>query len=90
MDLSPYKDGSGRGNPDYVHIAPTPDTYRGKYTADKNPGKNLGEMYAKEVMKISVKVSDTQVLFCFICSRYVCNSPALLPAKFTKQVWHLR
>ena len=54
LDLSPYKDGSGRGNPDYVHIAPAPDTYRGKYTTDKNPGQNLGEMYAKEASFFSV------------------------------------
>ena len=49
MDLSPYKDGSGRGKPDYVHEAPTPDVYRGKYTADEYPNENLGEKYAKEV-----------------------------------------
>lgn len=49
MDLSPYKDGSGRGKPDYVHEAPIPDIYRGKYTTDKYPAENLGKKYAEEV-----------------------------------------
>ena len=50
MDLSPYKDGSGRGKPDYVHEAPCPDVYRGKFTADEFPGENLGQKYAGEVI----------------------------------------
>ena len=54
MDLSPYKDGSGRGKPDYVHEAPTPDIYRGKYTADEHPNENLGEKYAKEVLYMAM------------------------------------
>ena len=49
MDLSPYKDSSGRVHADYVHAVPCPDTYRGKYRADERPGENLGELYAAEV-----------------------------------------
>ncbi len=49
LDLSPYKDGSGRGKPDYVHVAPTPNVYSGKYTQDEFPNEDLADKYALEV-----------------------------------------
>ncbi len=46
VDISSYKfDGKGgKGAPEYTHIFPLPDAFRGKYR-----GKNTGEQYAKEV-----------------------------------------
>lgn len=48
IDISSYKfDGKGgNGAPEYTHIFPLPDAFRGKYT-----GKNTGKYYAEEVQK---------------------------------------
>lgn len=45
IDISSYKF-DGKGAPEYTHIFPLPDAYRGKYR-----GKNTGEKYAEEVQK---------------------------------------
>ena len=48
IDISSYKfDGKGgKGTPEYTHIFPLPDSYRGKYR-----GEHAGEEYADEVLK---------------------------------------
>lgn len=48
IDISSYKfDGKGgEGAPEYTHIFPLPDAFRGKYR-----GENTGDKYAKEVEK---------------------------------------
>ncbi|XP_002730485.1 ethanolamine-phosphate phospho-lyase-like [Saccoglossus kowalevskii] len=50
IDISPYKFNAhgGEGKKDWVHVAPSPDVYRGMYRDDKN----AGEKYALEVKKI--------------------------------------
>ena len=46
VDVSPYKFGGrgGRGRPEHVQVAPTPDPYRGRHR-----GSNSGPAYADEV-----------------------------------------
>ena len=48
VDLSPYKHAGpgGSGAPDWVHVAPLPDDYRGVY---KRGDSNAGENYAAQV-----------------------------------------
>jgi 4-aminobutyrate aminotransferase-like enzyme len=48
VDVSSYKfDGKGgKGKPEYTHIFPLPDAFRGKYR-----GSNSGKQYAEEVQK---------------------------------------
>ncbi|MDZ7614134.1 MAG: hypothetical protein U5K51_10925 [Flavobacteriaceae bacterium] len=48
VDVSSYKfDGKGRrGKPEYTHIFPLPDAFRGKYR-----GNNSGVQYAEDVQK---------------------------------------
>ncbi|MEO7795855.1 MAG: aminotransferase class III-fold pyridoxal phosphate-dependent enzyme, partial [Thermoanaerobaculia bacterium] len=48
IDLSPYKhDGpGGAGAPDWVHVSPLPDTYRGEFRADD---PQAGRNYARRV-----------------------------------------
>lgn len=48
IDISPYKHAGpgGTGAPDWVHVAPLPDVYRGRYKAD-NP--QAGARYASHV-----------------------------------------
>ncbi|XP_070545425.1 ethanolamine-phosphate phospho-lyase-like [Ptychodera flava] len=50
IDISPYKFNAegGEGKKDWVHVAPVPDTYRGKY----RDLRDAGEKYALEVKKV--------------------------------------
>ncbi|MGB7874418.1 MAG: aminotransferase class III-fold pyridoxal phosphate-dependent enzyme, partial [Anaerolineales bacterium] len=52
IDISPYKHNGpgGTGTPDWVHIAPIPDDYRGAYKRD-DPG--AGAKYARHVLEIT-------------------------------------
>ncbi len=55
IDISPYKHNGpgGRGTPDWVHIAPIPDDYRGAYKRDD---PQAGEKYARHVLEITEKL----------------------------------
>jgi 4-aminobutyrate aminotransferase-like enzyme/Ser/Thr protein kinase RdoA (MazF antagonist) len=55
IDLSPYKHAGpgGQGSPDWVHVAPLPDPYRGRYRApDDGQGAVLGRLYAQDVEEL--------------------------------------
>lgn len=54
IDISPYKFNkpNGPGKKDWVHVAPCPDVYRGKYRDTDYPGEDLGVMYANDVRDI--------------------------------------
>ncbi len=56
IDISPYKHNGpgGKGTPDWVHIAPIPDDYRGKY---KRNDPLAGEKYARHVFDITVDMN---------------------------------
>ena len=55
IDLSPYKhDGpGGRGAPDWVHVAPLPDDYRGPFKRDD---PDAGRKYARQVADLIARV----------------------------------
>ncbi|CAG9795088.1 unnamed protein product [Diatraea saccharalis] len=56
IEVSPYKLNlpGGPEKPEWVHVAPVPDVYRGKYTypKDSKSEEELGKMYADEVGKL--------------------------------------
>ncbi|XP_076296576.1 alanine--glyoxylate aminotransferase 2-like [Lasioglossum baleicum] len=54
IDISPYKFNkpNGPGKKDWVHVAPCPDVYRGKYHETDYPGEDLGVKYANDVRDI--------------------------------------
>lgn len=54
MEISPYKFNQPGGDPkpDFVHVAPCPDTYRGKYNDLSHPNADFAELYASEVEHI--------------------------------------
>ncbi|XP_033336978.1 alanine--glyoxylate aminotransferase 2-like isoform X2 [Megalopta genalis] len=54
IDISPYKFNkpNGPGKKDWVHVAPCPDVYRGKYREIDYPGEDLGAKYANDVRDI--------------------------------------
>ena len=51
IDISPYKHAGpgGKGAPDWVHVAPLPDDYRGPY---KRGEPDVGERYAADVADV--------------------------------------
>jgi 4-aminobutyrate aminotransferase-like enzyme/Ser/Thr protein kinase RdoA (MazF antagonist) len=55
IDISPYKHNGpgGTGTPDWVHIAPIPDDYRGAYKRDD---PQAGVKYARHVLEITEKL----------------------------------
>jgi len=57
IDLSPYKHAGpgGTGAPDWVHVAPIPDVYRGMYRAND---PNAGPTYARHVADIVARVRE--------------------------------
>ncbi|KAG7213606.1 hypothetical protein KM043_002859 [Ampulex compressa] len=54
IDISPYKFNkpNGTGQKDWVHVAPCPDVYRGKYRTIDHPKEDLGAKYAEDVNDI--------------------------------------
>lgn len=60
IDVSPYKFNlpGGPEKPDWVHVAPVPDVYRGKYVhpIDSYSHEELGRMYADEIGTICNEV----------------------------------
>ena len=57
IDISPYKhDGpGGAGAPDWVHVAPLPDVYRGPYQARRS---ERGAKYARTSARSSTALAD--------------------------------
>jgi 4-aminobutyrate aminotransferase-like enzyme len=55
IDISPYKHNGpgGEGTPDWVHVAPIPDDYRGPY---KREDPEAGAKYARQVWEILEKL----------------------------------
>ena len=76
IDISPYKFRKlgAKGKKDYIHVAPTPDPYRGIFQGEATP--ELGGKYALEVKKLidqahkdGKKVITIQcVIFACICN----------------------
>jgi 4-aminobutyrate aminotransferase-like enzyme/Ser/Thr protein kinase RdoA (MazF antagonist) len=66
IDISPYKHNGpgGTGTPDWVHVAPVPDDYRGAYKRDD---PEAGPKYARHVLDITEKLkADDRGLAGFI------------------------
>ncbi len=57
VDMSPYKHAGpgGQGAPDWVHVAPLPDDYRGAY---KRSDANAGVKYANELSLVIDRAHD--------------------------------
>ncbi|HUF25927.1 MAG TPA: aminotransferase class III-fold pyridoxal phosphate-dependent enzyme [Gemmatimonadaceae bacterium] len=89
IDLSPYKHAGagGAGAPDWVHVAPLPDDYRGEYRRD-NP--DTGMRYALQVSEIlrSLEHVHDQRIAGFIAE--TCPSVGgqiMLPAGYLERVY---
>lgn len=91
IDISPYKFNhkGGAGKPDWVHMAPAPDTYRGKYNVDNTPADQLATLYANEVkLAIDEAKADGRRIAGFICeSLQSCGGQIIPPQGYLRQVF---
>jgi 4-aminobutyrate aminotransferase-like enzyme len=84
IEISPYKhDGKGgSGAPDFVHVIPRPDPYRGKYR-----GEDSGKSYAYEVQMAMDKIQESgKRVSVFIAESLMgCGGQLVLPNGFLKE-----
>ena len=90
IDMSPYKfDGpGGRGKPEWVHVVPTPDAYRGEIRDD-----DAGAGYALEVGRIIGEACAAGRSICgfFVESILSCGGQIPLPEGYLEQAFqHVR
>nr|KAG5707741.1 hypothetical protein BaRGS_003316 [Batillaria attramentaria] len=93
INISRYKlDGmkdSVHRQPDYVHVVPCADTYRGKFRDCDYPGEDLGAKYAKEVDHIIKNIQDQgKGVCCFIAeSMQSCGGQIIYPEGYLQRVY---
>uniref|UniRef100_A0AAG5DLF6 Alanine--glyoxylate aminotransferase 2-like n=1 Tax=Anopheles atroparvus TaxID=41427 RepID=A0AAG5DLF6_ANOAO len=90
MDISPYKFNQPGGDPkpDFVHVAPCPDVYRGMYRdCDYPEGTDLGELYAQEVQHILDR-SPTGVAAFIAESLQSCGGQIIPPPDYFQRVYN--
>lgn len=93
MDISPYKlntnvDGSHL-KPDFVHVVPCPDSYRGKYRDDKYSPTEIGQKYAEEVKDTISKIQQQGKQLCMYIAESMqsCGGQIIMPEGYLKQVY---
>lgn len=91
ISISPYKFNlpGGSGKPEWVHVAPCPDVYRGKYKDVDYPGQDMGKMYADEVLDICKKArGDGRTIAAFIAeSLQSCGGQIIPPDNYLRNVF---
>ena len=84
IEISPYKHNGkgGSGAPDFVHIVPMPDPFRGKYR-----GKDSGTAYANEVQIIIDKIQKSgKLVSVFVAESLMgCGGQLVPPQGFLKE-----
>ncbi|RWS30810.1 Alanine--glyoxylate aminotransferase 2-like 1 [Leptotrombidium deliense] len=94
MDISPYKfeKMNNTKKKDWVHVAPLPCSYRGKYTTDSYNESEIGELYAQDVQKIlnNVHNNGRNVAAFIIESMVSCGGQVVLPSGYLRNRKRLR
>ncbi|KAG8519449.1 Ethanolamine-phosphate phospho-lyase, partial [Galemys pyrenaicus] len=86
IEISPYKFRKGKDDKkEFVHVAPTPDTYRGKYKEDH---EDPARAYADEVKKIIEEAHNSgRKIAAFIAeSMQSCGGQVIPPAGYFQKV----
>ncbi|KAK3871430.1 hypothetical protein Pcinc_023417 [Petrolisthes cinctipes] len=95
IDISPYKFNhpGGNGKPDWVHVVPVADVYRGKYTDKDHTLEDLATKYADEV-KQACEAATKQgggVCIFYAESMQSCGGQIVYPPGYLQQVFkHVR
>ncbi len=90
VNVSSYKfDGKGgQGAPDWVHVFPMPDGYRGSY---KNSDADAGKKYAQHVLNLIQKVqNEGRNISGFLCESILsCGGQVVPPAGFFQEAYSM-
>lgn len=96
IEISPYKFNMipGHKQVEWVHVAPCPDVYRGKYRDCDHPGEDMGALYADEVRALCDKASARPGggVACYIAeSLQSCGGQVIPPDNYLREVFrHVR
>ncbi|XP_053695381.1 alanine--glyoxylate aminotransferase 2-like [Sabethes cyaneus] len=91
MDISPYKFNQPGGDPkpDFVHVAPCPDVYRGKHRDCDYPEEaDLGQLYADEVARL-VEQNPNKIAAFIAESLQSCGGQIIPPKNYFKKVYNI-
>ncbi|KAI1292007.1 Ethanolamine-phosphate phospho-lyase [Halotydeus destructor] len=91
IDISPYKFkkiGNGKSKK-WVHVAPLPCSYRGKYTREEYNEDQLGQLYARDVQSLINGAHDNdRGVAAFISESMVsCGGQVILPTNYLATVY---
>lgn len=91
MEISPYKFNQPGGDikPDYVHVAPCPDVYGGKFQSKYYPNADMADLYAKPVEDIceNLKKQGKGVAAYIAESLQSCGGQILPPKGYFQKVY---
>uniref|UniRef100_T1J015 Uncharacterized protein n=1 Tax=Strigamia maritima TaxID=126957 RepID=T1J015_STRMM len=91
IDISPYKFNhpGGQGKPGYIHVAPCPDVYRGKFRTEDWADEDLGQLYANEVRDIVASLATLgKKPRAFIAESLLsCGGQIILPHNYLRYVY---
>lgn len=91
MEISPYKLSKmpSHKKKNWVHIAPIPCAYRGKYSKDEYSSEEVSKLYAQEVQKIinDAHGKDRSIAAFIHESMISCGGQVVLPPGYLQQVY---
>ncbi|XP_026285945.1 5-phosphohydroxy-L-lysine phospho-lyase isoform X3 [Frankliniella occidentalis] len=95
IEISPYKfkNIQNHKQADWVHVAPVPDVYRGKYRECDHPGEDMGALYAEDVRRLCEKsTAGGGGVACYIAeSLQSCGGQIIPPPNYLREVFrHVR
>lgn len=91
VDISPYKFNhpGGEGKKDWVHMVPTPDSYRGKYRSKDYDQEQLAHLYAQEVIDAVERAEANGRRICLFLAESLqsCGGQIVYPKNYLKKVY---
>jgi len=91
IDISHYKFNlpGGVGQKEHVHLAPSPDTYRGRYRDTEYPVEDLGHIYAEDVRDICQRLQARGKGVCAYIAESMlsCGGQIIPPQGYLKEVY---
>jgi len=91
VDISPYKfnHAGGKGQPEWVHVAPVPDSYRGKYRCSEHSEQQLADLYAAEVVTLveAAEARGRRIALFLAESYQSCGGQIVYPKTYLSQVY---
>lgn len=80
---------SGDGQKEWVHVAPVPDSYRGKYRSSEYSEEQLSDLYAQEVINLVENAEKKGRRICLFLAESLqsCGGQIVYPKNYLKKVY---